>query len=161
MNGMDSPETLLLGFSFSMHPDGSPGSYNKAIADAMWEQIAEHRSNGAKVLLAAQWEIVDALTNKHDERLFDDKTLTFVAEPPKFKANDVLDAASLVRLLRDPETEAARQLSERLCKSLRQVGHKVDAENVDSNANFLDRASLTADQLAFHLNRLLSDTRCT
>jgi hypothetical protein len=154
MNGMDSPQTLLLGFSFSMDPDGSPGSYNEAIADAMRERIAKY-SVGVNALLAAQWEIVDALANRHpdDKQPFEDKTFTFVAEPPKFKASDVLDAAHLVRLLREPKTDGARKLSEQLCECLRQVGHRPD-----SDARLLERAHLDGTRLAAYLNRLLSDS---
>jgi hypothetical protein len=146
MNDMDSPYTLLLGFSCSLAPDGSPGSYNKDIAAAMCQWIAQRGGIGDDVLLAAQWEIVDALKSQHDD------VLPFAVKPPTFKPSDVINANRLVSLLRARETEGARELSKLLCVSLRRVGY----ESHD-DAELLDRAGLNAERLVMYLNGLLSD----
>ena len=51
----------VLGFSYSLNPDGSPGSHNVTIARELGNRIAADHSAGLKPLLAAQWEIVGAL----------------------------------------------------------------------------------------------------
>lgn len=144
---MDAQYTLLLGFSYSRDPDGSPGSYNKDIATAMRQWIAERGGVGNDLLLAAQWEIVDALTSQSQ-----DVHRFFSINPPTFAASDVLDANRLVRLLLDGETAGARELSKLLCASLRRVGYEAD-----DNAGLFDCAGLNAERLAIYLNGLLSD----
>ncbi|NJK34975.1 MAG: hypothetical protein HC919_08510 [Oscillatoriales cyanobacterium SM2_2_1] len=143
---MDTQYTLLLGFSYSLAPDGSPGSYNQDIATAIRQWIAE-RGSVDDVLLAAQWEIVDALTSQQSD------VQPFAVSPPTFTASDVLDANRLAGLLRAGETAGARELAQLLLTSLGQVGYELDGD-----AKLFDRVGLNAERLTMHLNGLLSDS---
>lgn len=146
---MSSQDTLLLGFSYSLAPDGSPGSYNRDIATAMSEWIDGQPEGADQPLIAAQWEIVDALAGQRT-----DITRVFAASPPMFAATDIADPKGLVELLRAGETAAARELSRLFCASLREVGY--DSEGSD-DASIYDRAGLNAERLAMYLNGFLSD----
>jgi len=145
---MNSQYTLLLGFSYSLAPDGSPGSYNRDIAAAMCQWIAQRAGVVDDLLLAAQWEIVDALKSQQAD------LQPFVASPPTIAASDVLDAERLVGLLRAGDTAGARKLSQLLCASLRRVGYESDG---DDDAKIFDRAGLNPERLAMYLNGLLPD----
>jgi hypothetical protein len=85
-----SPE-IILGFAFSLLPDGSPGSYNEILAKQIHRQIeACQKQCEDPPLIAVQWEIADALMDRYPaliETLTDQHKL-FVVEPPKFQSSD-------------------------------------------------------------------------
>ena len=140
--------TLLLGFSYSLAPDGSPGSYNQDIAAAVCQWIDKRKDGDDEVLLAAQWEIVDALTSQNPG------LQPVAVPPPVFTASDILDANRLVGLLQAGETAGARKLAQLLLASLNQVGQD---SHGDDDAKIFSRAGLNAGRLAMYLNGLLSD----
>jgi hypothetical protein len=90
----------MIGLSYSLEADGSPGYYNNAIARLMnadHAALTRKHPNGAP-WVGMQWEIWDAL----DDHDFQDKVpLTQVASPPRFSEADIRnpDAKDLRRLL--------------------------------------------------------------
>ena len=145
---MESQYTLLLGFSYSLRPDGGPGSYNRDIAADIRKWVSENSDATDHLLLAAQWEIVDALG---PEYVGPDP---FAAPPPLFDEDDIPDADGFIRLLKKGETAGARELALTLRNVLHEVGYESDEE--DENTVF-DHASPNATRLAIYLNRLLND----
>jgi hypothetical protein len=143
------PYTLLLGFSYSLDPDGAPGSYNRAISAAMQQWLSNHDSAG--VLVAAQWEIVDALGEHYNG------PPPFAVPPPAFTTEDIADADALIHLLKNPATPAARHLADTLCDLLQRVGYAPAADGQEK-IRILDQVNLTTERLAIYLNRLLDQT---
>ncbi len=145
---MESQYTLLLGFSYSLCPDGKPGSYNRDIAADIRKWVSKNLNATDHLLLAAQWEIVDALGTEY---VGPDP---FVAPPPLFDEDDILDADGFIRLLKRGETAGVRELALTLRNVLHEVGYESDEK--DENTIF-DYASLNAMRLAIYLNPLLND----
>jgi hypothetical protein len=91
---------LMIGLSYSLDADGSPGYYNKVIAGLMeadYRALAEERPNSA-LWLGMQWEIWDALDGRDVQKVV---PLTQVASPPRFSEADIRNtgAKDLNRLL--------------------------------------------------------------
>lgn len=136
--------TLLLGFSYSMTPDGSPGSYNEIIARSIRAALRKAATHGTFPWTGMQWEIFDAIVD-HDQ------TDTFkvaphipesrVAPPPRIKADEITFAEFRDFLLAGA-TKACRELRNKL-------------ENL--GCPNLAAAALDADNLARYLNELLND----
>ena len=89
---MDSPSDLIIAFSFSLMPDGAPGSYNVAIAKHL---VAVLESGQAALedmpVVALQWEIADALFElcpRLSEELTKQKRL-IVVKPPCFQKEGI------------------------------------------------------------------------
>jgi hypothetical protein len=135
---------LLLGFSYSLTPDGSAGSYNERIALSIRADLHKAHKAGTLPWTGIQWEIYDAI-GKHDEwDSFKAAKLipkSHVAAPPKFEASEIKDSAGFANLLKSGSTKAARQLHDQL-------------EKLGGN---LDDPTLDATELASYLNRLLDD----
>ena len=83
---------LIVGFSFSLMPDGAPGSYNVALAKHLAQQLELQRKSEIELpLVALQWEIADALEalNPKIVLALRDSHKFFVVTPPLFQANEV------------------------------------------------------------------------
>ena len=48
--------TLMIGFAYSLTPDGSPGSYNRALAESIKNDIDSGMDNA---WIGMQWESTD------------------------------------------------------------------------------------------------------
>lgn len=70
-NSETSGKTLLVGFAYSLMPDGSPGSYNQKIAKSMKEDMVmvNRKPEGEGPWVGMQWEIFDALEEEWQGRL--------------------------------------------------------------------------------------------
>jgi hypothetical protein len=67
---------LLIGFSFGLTPDGSPGAINSKLAEMMHQHIVA--SPNAVFTVSMQWEIFDAFKDAYP----DDSIKGFVVAPP-------------------------------------------------------------------------------
>jgi hypothetical protein len=104
---------ILIGFSFTLRPDGSPGRCNEVIARRMYDRWMSSLDDN-KPIMAVQWEIYDALEELGApvEMLFPDETL--VAKPPAFTRKDIGSRMKLIELLAAPGAPAGRLLLEEL-----------------------------------------------
>jgi hypothetical protein len=91
---------LMIGLSYSLGPDGSPGYYNKVIAGLMEADYAVLAANhpDSAPWLGMQWEIWDALEGRDLQKAV---PLEQVALPPRFAEADIRNpgAKDLIRLL--------------------------------------------------------------
>jgi hypothetical protein len=131
----NSPD-LLIGFAFSLMPDGEPGSYNEKLAAHLSNLLEDHHSaKGELPQVALQWEIADALETLHpdltDEITNQNKLL--IVTPPAFLASDIEEGLFDDALI-DGELEH--------CKTLQ---------------HYLDGISVVS--LTGRLNRLLDDAK--
>jgi hypothetical protein len=110
---MMSSKALLIGFSFTLRSDGSPGRCNEAIARRMYDGWRSS-SDENKPVMAVQWEIYDALEalGAPVETLFPAETL--VAKPPTFTSKDIGSRMKLIEQLMTPGTPAHRLLLQEL-----------------------------------------------
>jgi hypothetical protein len=113
--GPRSRSDLLIGFSFSLWPDSSPGRCNEWIARSMRSDLARC-SPGVQPWVGVQWEIFDAL---EDLNTFSFVAARFVPEhavagPACFYRSDIRDGAGLVELLREGKFPAVRKLADSL-----------------------------------------------
>ena len=86
--------TLLLGFAFSLMPDGSPGPHNQNIAGQILKRLRE--VDVGRCFVGTQWEIADALW-MIDQPLFDAWCISgklLVIAPPEFVDDETLVIAS-------------------------------------------------------------------
>ena len=87
---------LIIGFSFSLMPDGSPGSYNSMLAERLSRLLQnQQKSQGEIPFVALQWEIADALfaqSARWVEKLEAEEKL-FVVAPPTFGSSDIDELA--------------------------------------------------------------------
>ncbi len=136
---MTKRASLVIGFSYGLRADGSPGNANTRLSELLSAALTAQSSN--RVVGAAQWEIVDALASRPaGAALIEEHIPTgFVAPPPAFAANEIPRPRVLVEYLREalspPEAQLRRQLESRL-------GATVDAQ-----------------ALAVALNDLIADVR--
>jgi hypothetical protein len=138
--GPRSQNDLMIGFSFSVWPDSSPGRCNEWIAKSMRGDLARS-SAGSHPWVGVQWEIFDAL---EDLNTFSFAAARFVPEraiagPPCFYPSDIRDGAGFVDLLREGKLPAVRTLAESLKTTL-------DAQTPPDSA-----------ELCAGLNRLIDD----
>ena len=113
--GPRSGGDLMIGFSFSLWPDSSPGRCNEWIAKSMRADLARVSSR-LLPWVGVQWEIFDAL---EDLNTFSFVAAQFVPEraiagPARFYRSDIRDGAGLIELLRDAKFPAVRRLAESL-----------------------------------------------
>jgi hypothetical protein len=113
--GPRSRGDLMIGFSFSLWPDSSPGRCNEWIARSMRADLARV-SVHSQPWVGVQWEIYDALA---DLNTFSFAAAQFVPEraiagPACFYRSDIRDGAGLIALLRDEGFPAVRRLAESL-----------------------------------------------
>ena len=137
--------SLLLGFSFSLTPDGSPGSYNEQIARGLRADLQKVVKGGvSEPWIGVQWEVYDAVVG-HDDA--DGVTLAkyipndHIAAPPKFRLDDFGHPDTLVKTLVSGRTSPLRELSEQL-----------ECFGCD-----LSKSDLDAAELVSCLNNLLDD----
>ena len=134
-----SSHTVILGFSFSLEEDGSPGVYNFEIAD----RIKRHIMTFSKPpLVLTQWEIYDALTDLEDDqfdiRQFGGKELT--VSPPSFHPEEIENSQMFIDFLKKGKLPSEKILWKKL------------------NTIFSGNHSLLVEEnLIEHLNRLLVD----
>ena len=100
--GPRSRGDLMIGFSFSLWPDSSPGRCNEWIARSMRADLARVSAR-SQPWVGVQWEIYDALA---DLNTFSFVAAQFVPEraiagPACFYRSDIRDGAGLMALLRD------------------------------------------------------------
>ncbi|MFT4728838.1 MAG: hypothetical protein ACI9UN_003351 [Granulosicoccus sp.] len=84
---MNSSTDLIIGFSFSLMPDGAAGSYNTGLAEQLAVVLESRKATLEDIpVVALQWEIADALSElypKLTEQLTKLERLIIV-KPPKF-----------------------------------------------------------------------------
>ena len=110
---------LMIGFSFSLWPDSSPGRCNEWIAKSMRADLARC-SPRVQPWVGVQWEIFDAL---EDLNTFSFVAARFVPEraiagPACFYRSDIRDGSGFVDLLREGKFPAVRRLAESLKPTL-------------------------------------------
>lgn len=105
---------IVIGFSFGIRPDGSPGACNEEIAKRMSETLlACHDRASARPWVGMQWEIFDALdqANLLHRIIKELVSVQHVAPPPSFELADFAHPDSIARPLVKPSTPAERTLS--------------------------------------------------
>jgi hypothetical protein len=113
--GPQSRGDLLIGFSFSIWPDSSPGRCNELIAKSMRADLARV-SRGSEPWVGVQWEIFDALADLNTTSFVAARFVPecAIAGPSRFHPVDIRDPAGLIELLRDSRFPAVRRLAESL-----------------------------------------------
>lgn len=106
-----SRQTLLLGFAYSLAPDGAPGVYNVDIANSIRKEFLKSQHD-ARPCIGMQWEIYDALEEDPGSSagLLDAVPHSDVAPPPRFREADILDINGIITSLRESQTPATRAL---------------------------------------------------
>lgn len=140
---LNMSQTLLIGFAFTLRPDGSPGRCNEAIARRMFDCWTKAAADN-RPIMAVQWEIYDALEalGAPVEALFPHGAL--VAKPPAFSSRDIGSRMKLIEVLAAAGAPAGRLL--------------LDELNRDPAWQRMPKAggsSVSSDDLAGVLNRLL------
>jgi len=82
---------LIVAFSFSLMPDGAPGSYNVELARHLGERLVDEAQKSDWPVIAMQWEIADALKALFPElvaALYDENKIV-VVRPPIFKKEEI------------------------------------------------------------------------
>jgi hypothetical protein len=81
-------DQLIIGFGFSLMPDGSPGTYNRELAHRILRDV---KDNDVASLIAVQWEIADALWDIEPERMamWESQSRLLVVQPPRISPADV------------------------------------------------------------------------
>jgi len=142
--------SLLIGFSYSLTPDGGPGSYNEKIAQSIRTDLQKAvGSKGALPWTGMQWEIYDAIVEHDESDSFKAGPLISrerIAAPPMFEPHEFNDPTAFVNLLKSEATKAVRELKQQILDQL-QILEYLD----------LDDAMLDQRKLALYLNRILDD----
>ncbi|MCP4124983.1 MAG: hypothetical protein GY751_24845 [Bacteroidetes bacterium] len=136
--------TLLLGFSYSLTPDGSPGSDNEIIARSIRAALRKTAQHGTLPWTGVQWEIFDAIADHDQTDTFQVASLipeSRVAAPPRFDADEIA-FEDFTQLLLVGATKACRMLREKLSV--------LGCTNLAS-------ADLDVEKLSDHLNQLQDD----
>jgi len=113
--GPRSRGDLMIGFSFSVWPDSSPGRCNEWIAKSMRADLAQVVP-GSQPWVGVQWEVYDALADLNTFRLVAAQFVPehAIAGPACFYRADIRDDRGLLELLRDGRFPAVRRLAEAL-----------------------------------------------
>lgn len=170
-----SRHSLVLGFAYSLTPEGSPGIYNEQIADQLKTVIlsAGKQAEVDRPWIGMQWEIFDALEigwNDQGIELLDIVPLSHVGSPPFFLEDDVLEPKAIVSQLKmcyedllkqkagqkltKPSTHAGRMLAGEVAQLVKQVGYQADQQG---DTAIFDAAMFDAIKLVQYFNRLLKD----
>jgi len=149
----DNPTNcLLIGFSFSLNKDGSPGSYNQKITSKIIEDINCIKcGNKGNPWIGIQWEIYDALNILKDNSDFDMSLFpsSHVAPPPSFKTDEIkLDKLKGLLSMSDEDDNSDLNI-------LRENIEKIMKE-VDENSSI---KNLTNHNVASYFNRLLTEKK--
>ncbi|MEO8259169.1 MAG: hypothetical protein ABI868_17620 [Acidobacteriota bacterium] len=106
---------LVIGFSFSLWPDSSPGRCNELIAKSIRADLARASSHSLP-WVGLQWEIYDALAELNTTGFVAAQFVPAraVAGPDGFQPADIRDAGGLIDLLRDGRFPAVRRLADAL-----------------------------------------------
>jgi hypothetical protein len=109
---MNSPTDIIIAFSFSLMPDGGPGSYNVALAEQLVAVLESRKAALADIpVVALQWEIADALSElnpKLTEQLTKLERLIIV-KPPNFLKEGV-DLDLFEKWLKTPDANYKKTL---------------------------------------------------
>ena len=154
-NSRMDEHTLLLGFSFSLMPDGSPGPYNQQLA----HNVIRLARNDNSLSIAVQWEIADALSLLEPELLIswtEQRRLTVVT-PPAFRKGDI-NFDTLTTMLADANSVHAKNLA----SDLQRYGHSISAVNLMLAERQLFKRYATLELINLHrpaLGHLFSEAR--
>jgi len=168
---------LVLGFAYSLDPDGGPGLYNRILARTILYDWAEAAASGRWPPMGVQWEIRDALDDPQLAARLSRARLTSALRnrlgmpPPPDSLRPPGDtvtvppfgpimplsrasALGLRRLLRDalitPGDRGPFALAEALARQARSAGYGGSDDEV------LSDAFLSGDQAASQLNRFVA-----
>lgn len=121
---------MIIAFSFSLMPDGAPGTYNHAIACQLAERLDAGLSKSEQSLVALQWEIADALEDSFPalSRTLHDEARLIVVKPPAFLSTDI-DQARFVAQLENVGSNNSRVLADSI--------NLAQGENTQQKLNFL------------------------
>ena len=176
LSDLENPEvarhSVVLGSSYSLTPDGLPGTYNRLLAEQIKSVLVASRQHklADRPWVGVQWEIFDALEHKWGEQnleLCAVLPLPHVGAPPLYTPDDIGDLKAIVNHLKmccedfqrqqanqdliNPSTQAGRQLAAQLSEMILQAG---DADN--HNASF-GVAMGDTSKLANYFNQILND----
>lgn len=149
---MTEHKSLLIGFAFSLTPDGSPGKYNQAIAERIKQDITNSEAN---TWVSMQWEIYDALIDLYQEEgsplpfILTDKSL--VATPPLFAPDDIVALDTFVSSIYSNTSLPWSKLRDHLAAVAQSIGYK------DLGAVLTLNDDLKRWALAAQLNALLRE----
>jgi len=146
---MIEQKTLLIGFAFSLTPDGSPGKYNQTLA----ERIKRDIDNGTWI--GSQWEIYDALVDLCQE-LGDPLPASLVgtslvATPPPFVPDDIKDPNAFIDFIHSDTSPPRSTLQHHLTAIAQSVGYE-DLRTIRTPKDTIKQEILSAQ-----LNALLQD----
>lgn len=145
--------TLLIGFAYSLTPDGSPGSYNRALAESIKNDIDSGMDDA---WVGMQWEIYDALEELCAERVesvpANVVSLSLVATPPPFSSSEIEDPNEFIAFINRSQTAPIAALGHKLLNVVRSVGHS-DLQNIRAPNN-----EVLKEMLAAYLNAMLHDS---
>jgi len=161
-----SRHSLVLGFAYSLTPEGFPGTYNKLLAEQLEAVIvsALKQEEADRPWIGMQWEIFDAIAFGWKGELFDIVRRSHVGGPPLFSKDDILDPKAIVSQLKiwyedllqgqptKPSTQASRMLAGKVAQLIQQVGYQVTP-----NTTIFDEAMFDAVKLAQYFNQILYD----
>lgn len=144
--------TLLIGFAYSLTPDGSPGRYNRALAESIKNDIDSGMDDA---WIGMQWEIYDALEELYAERgesvPADIVPLSLVATPPPFSSSEIGDPNKFVAFINRSETAPVTALRHKLVNVITSVGH-TDLQNIRA-----PNGEILKEMVAAYLNAMLHD----
>ncbi len=168
-----SRHSLVLGFAYSLTPEGLPGAYNEQIAKQIKAVIlsAVGQEKEDRPWIGMQWEIFDAIESEWDKeniKLLKIVPLSHVGGPPLFSADDISDPMAIISQLKmwyedllkqgsrqyltKPSTQAGRKLADKVARLIERVGYQTDES---SNATIFDAAMFDAVKLAQYFNWIL------
>jgi hypothetical protein len=145
-------KTLLIGFAYSLTPDGAPGSYNRALAASIKKDIDGGIDNA---WIGKQWEIYDALEELCAERgetvPVDVVPLSLVATPPPFSSSEIRHPNEFIAFIKRNEAGPVTVFRHKLLNVITSVGH-TDVQNIRAPNN-----EILKEVLAAYLNSMLHD----
>lgn len=151
---MTQAPDLILGFSFSLMPDGSAGVYNALLAKHLLGQLQEQEAAcGTMPLVALQWEIADALfalSRQWFEKLESELKL-FVVEPPRFALSDIDEVA--LQSFFEAQLQAPSQQAITGTDAGKQLGRLLESTNAGALRHGLN-GLLQQSKLYQHFNGL-------
>ena len=122
---MTKHNALLIGFAFSLNPDGGPGKYNRAIAKRMQCDIESGKYDAS---VGMQWEIYDALVDLCQEvgapLPASLASTSLVATPPPFTPDDVIDPDAFINFLYSDDRSPQSTLRDHLEDIAQSIGYE-------------------------------------
>lgn len=168
-----SRDSIVLGFAYSLTPEGFPGDYNEKLA-AQLNGVISHSATQApddRPWIGMQWEIFDAIESKWDNSIADLREivpLSHIGGPPLFEKEHVANVDTIVRHLKlcyddlqaeqsgkplsNPSTQAGRALARKVAELLHCVGYAPESSSAILNAAMFDQI-----KVAQYFNQILED----